>query len=75
MELYATVASERGKTVSKGGNEFIRIDLQVEHSDGTREKIPAIWLHHWKSLEGKKVFSVSMTEGNGLKDVYTIDAK
>lgn len=29
MKLYATTTSERGKSVAKGGNEFIEIELKA----------------------------------------------
>jgi len=75
MKLYATVASERGKIVSKSGNDFLKIDFTIEHPNGERENIPSIWLHFWKSLEGKKSFIVSMSEGSGLKELHELKAK
>lgn len=75
MKLYLHASSERGKTVTKGGNEFIKVDFQVEHPNGNREPIPSIWLHEWKSLEGKKSFIVSISDGNGLKEIHEIEVK
>jgi hypothetical protein len=75
MKLYATTTSERGKPATKGGNDFIKVDFQVEHRDGTREKIPSIWLHEWESLEGKKSFIVSISDGRELKEIYEIKVK
>jgi len=38
MKLYTTIASERGKTVSKSGNEYLEIEIYNE----TREKVAEI---------------------------------
>ena len=75
MKLYATVTSERGKPATKGGTEFIKVDFQVEHPGGEREKVPSVWLHEWKSLEGKKSFILSISDGDGLKEIYEIEDK
>ena len=31
MKLYATVTSERGKKVSKGGNEYLNVNINVNN--------------------------------------------
>lgn len=33
MLLYTTVSSERGKTVSKSGNEWIQVDLNIASNE------------------------------------------
>ena len=38
MKLYATTTSERGKTVSKSGNEYLEIEIYNEK----REKVAEI---------------------------------
>lgn len=32
MKLYATTTSERGKSVGKGGNDFLQIELQRDRT-------------------------------------------
>lgn len=54
MKLFASIENERGKLVSKGGNEFLSIDLAVgndslislmlRHSDDLPEEEGSGWV-------------------------------
>ena len=69
MKLYATVTSERASK-GQGGNKFIKVALQVEHPNGEREMLPSLWLN-----EEQDFFSLSISNGSGLKTVYELPKK
>jgi hypothetical protein len=58
MKLYATTTSERGKPVSKSGNEAIRIQLTKDRAnkfeiifDGDKIEIMSYWDAGIKTIE------------------------
>jgi len=65
MKLYATMTSERGKEVSKGGNDFVQIQIQGEdrkifgsvHIYATKDK------YVYASFHGKKISASFIPEG------------
>ena len=70
MKLYATVTSERGKSVGKGGNEFIEIEIEAEKLEGipTRANIYRLSLR----IDDNRLYASILDYSNGTtQDLIT----
>ncbi len=48
MKLYATVSSERGKTIGKGGQEFLKLHI----TDSNQETLMIVAIEPYKDSVG-----------------------